>query len=121
MTFIVFDLHRIFFAVEFILLAVFILLAAIGVTALYFDKSWGWTWLAVCSVLMLADLLIVYLITRSKNVALMPAAVSLALSFIVSMFSVGDDDAPADAGQAPVEMQKPEAPKRPGRKRQKKE
>ncbi|MBI2107658.1 hypothetical protein HYT54_00885, partial [Candidatus Woesearchaeota archaeon] len=46
MTFIVFDLHRIFFAVEFILLAVFILLAAIGVTALYFDKSWGWTWLA---------------------------------------------------------------------------
>ncbi len=92
LTFIIFDLHRYFFIGEFILLAAFILAALIGMAAVYFDKSWGWTWLAVLSVLALIDILFIYMMTKTKSFALTPAVVASVITLVISLFSLGGDD-----------------------------
>ena len=122
LTFAVFDLHRLFFIGELIVLGILILGAIIGMVALYYDKSWGWSWLAVVSLAALADLLALYLITKSKGFAFMPTVIASILALLVSLFNLGGDDEPEmGSEQKPLQApEKPEQPAKRGRKGRKK-
>lgn len=122
LAFTIFDLHRLFFIGEVIIFGILIASAIIGMTAVYYDKSWGWSWLAVTSLIVLADLLAVYLITRSKGFAFMPAVIASILSLLVSLFSLGGDDQANDAAESNsiAAPEKPEQPAKRGRRSRKK-
>lgn len=120
LTFTVFDLHRLFFIGEIIILGILLLSAIIGMAAVYYDKSWGWSWLAAVSLAALADLLAVYLITRSKGFAFMPVVAASILSLLVSLFNLGGDEPDEPAETKPLAApEKPEQPAKRGRKRKK--
>lgn len=118
LTFTIFDLHRLFFIGEVIILGILVLSGIIGMVAIYYDKSWGWSWLAVASLVVLADLLALYLITKSKGFAFMPTVIASILALLVSLFNLaGDDESEVNSEQKPLKApEKPEQPAKRGRK-----
>ena len=107
LTFIVFDLHRFFFVAELVALGVFLLATLIGMTAVYNDKSWGWVWLSIVSVLVLIDLLLIFLVSKTKSFALTPTVVTAIIGFIVSLISTGEDESEEEQEHQMVEKVEP--------------
>ena len=62
---VVFDLHRLAFVFELMLLLIFIFLLAFAMFVVYHNKKWGWTILGATLIILLLNLFFVFLLTRT--------------------------------------------------------
>ena len=96
----IFDLHRLLFYAEFILLGVLMLAALIAVALIYSELRFGWTLMSFVFVIILIDLFFIYLVgAPNLNLLLQMGIVSL-VGFVISLANM---QAPEEAKEETAE------------------
>jgi len=84
--FIVFGLHRLAFVFELMLLLIFMFLFALSIFLTYHNKQFGWTVFGAALVVMIINLLLIFLLTKTfktwNAVALFLSIAGLVLTFV---------------------------------------
>ncbi|MBS3102897.1 hypothetical protein J4458_05645 [Candidatus Woesearchaeota archaeon] len=96
---IVFGLHRLFFAAEFLFLGIMMLVALVSMFSIHNDIKFGWTLMSFSLFLILMDLLFIYLLKKPQSGLLLPAAVSGLIGFLISVMNIQGEEAGRESGK----------------------
>lgn len=92
--FAVFELHRLVFVLELMILLAFIFLFAAALFAVYRNKKFGWTMIGAALILLLLDALFIYLITKTFETAHMTIVFFSVIGLLVALLNLMADKKP---------------------------
>ncbi|HLC65359.1 MAG TPA: hypothetical protein VJI46_04520 [Candidatus Nanoarchaeia archaeon] len=88
----VFKLKRFAFYGEFFLTLLFVALVFIGLVAAFNSMRWGSVLLSFSSILIIADLLLVYALAKRPDIILVISLLAAALSLVLAALSIGKNE-----------------------------
>ncbi len=86
---VLFDLHRYLFVFELVMLLIFIFLLAFGMFAAYHSKKWGWTIIGAVLILLLLDIFLIFLLTKTFETAHMASVIFSVAGLLIVLWSFG--------------------------------